>query len=62
MPCYEAPETARSAPLAPAKPLPPGGPAQVVAERQLPIKLVGFGHCFRTEAGSAGAAGAATAL
>jgi len=30
---------------------------QVLAEKQLPIKMAAFGHCFRTEAGAAGAAG-----
>ncbi|KAK9809278.1 hypothetical protein WJX73_000344 [Symbiochloris irregularis] len=29
---------------------------QIIPEEQLPIKLAGFGHCFRTEAGAAGAA------
>ena len=28
----------------------------IIPEEQLPIRLAGFGHCFRTEAGSAGAA------
>lgn len=28
---------------------------QIVSEEQLPIRLAAFGHCFRTEAGSAGA-------
>lgn len=27
---------------------------QVIPQEQLPIKLVGFGHCFRLEAGSRG--------
>lgn len=27
---------------------------QIIPEEQLPIKLAGFGHCFRTEAGAAG--------
>ncbi len=27
---------------------------QILAEEQLPIKMVAFGHCFRTEAGAAG--------
>lgn len=27
---------------------------QILAEQQLPIKLAGFGHCFRTEAGAGG--------
>lgn len=30
---------------------------KVVEERQLPIRLAAFGHCFRTEAGAAGMAG-----
>eukprot|EP01023_Acetabularia_acetabulum_P062614 TRINITY_DN7732_c0_g1_i5.p1 TRINITY_DN7732_c0_g1~~TRINITY_DN7732_c0_g1_i5.p1 ORF type:complete len:537 (-),score=82.05 TRINITY_DN7732_c0_g1_i5:194-1711(-) len=30
---------------------------QLIDEKQLPIKLAAFGHCFRTEAGAAGAAG-----
>lgn len=30
---------------------------KVVPEQQLPIKMAAFGHCFRTEAGAAGAAG-----
>ena len=30
---------------------------QVLREDQLPIRLAAFGHCFRTEAGAAGAAG-----
>eukprot|EP01025_Chloroclados_australasicus_P063562 TRINITY_DN8416_c0_g3_i2.p1 TRINITY_DN8416_c0_g3~~TRINITY_DN8416_c0_g3_i2.p1 ORF type:complete len:402 (-),score=17.90 TRINITY_DN8416_c0_g3_i2:512-1717(-) len=30
---------------------------EVLDEKQLPIKLAAFGHCFRTEAGAAGAAG-----
>lgn len=29
---------------------------QIIEEQDLPIKLVAFGHCFRTEAGSPGAA------
>ena len=28
---------------------------KIIPEDQLPIKLAGFGHCFRTEAGAAGA-------
>ena len=28
---------------------------QILAEAQLPIKMVAFGHAFRTEAGAAGA-------
>ncbi len=28
---------------------------QIIPEEQLPIRLAAFGHCFRTEAGSAGA-------
>ena len=27
---------------------------QILAEEQLPIKMAGFGHCFRTEAGAGG--------
>ncbi len=27
---------------------------QIIPEEQLPIRLAAFGHCFRTEAGSAG--------
>ena len=27
---------------------------QILSEDQLPIKLAGFGHCFRTEAGAGG--------
>lgn len=27
---------------------------QILPEEQLPIKMVAFGHCFRTEAGAAG--------
>ena len=27
---------------------------QILSEEQLPIKLAGFGHCFRTEAGAGG--------
>ena len=27
---------------------------QTLTEDQLPLKLAGFGHCFRTEAGAAG--------
>lgn len=30
---------------------------KVVEEKELPIKMVGFGHCFRTEAGAGGTAG-----
>lgn len=30
---------------------------QILSEAQLPIKMAAFGHCFRTEAGSAGSAG-----
>jgi seryl-tRNA synthetase len=30
---------------------------QVLLEKELPIKMVAFGRCFRTEAGAAGAAG-----
>ncbi|GBF92787.1 seryl-tRNA synthetase [Raphidocelis subcapitata] len=30
---------------------------QVLLEKQLPIRMAAFGHCFRTEAGAAGAAG-----
>lgn len=30
---------------------------QILDETQLPIKVAAFGHCFRTEAGAAGAAG-----
>ena len=30
---------------------------QILAEKELPLKLSAFGHCFRTEAGAAGAAG-----
>lgn len=26
----------------------------ILAEEQLPIKMAGFGHCFRTEAGAGG--------
>eukprot|EP00250_Pteridium_aquilinum_P006984 c16791_g1_i1 orf=357-1952(-) len=29
---------------------------QILAEKQLPLKLVAFSHCFRTEAGAAGSA------
>ncbi len=29
---------------------------QILAEEQLPIKMAGFGHCFRTEAGAGGEA------
>ncbi|EIE20022.1 putative seryl-tRNA synthetase [Coccomyxa subellipsoidea C-169] len=29
---------------------------QIIPEEQLPIRLAAFGHCFRTEAGSAGSA------
>ncbi|KAA6417157.1 MAG: seryl-tRNA synthetase, partial [Trebouxia sp. A1-2] len=29
---------------------------QILAEEQLPIKMAGFGHCFRTEAGAGGSA------
>ena len=29
---------------------------RIIPEEQLPIRLAAFGHCFRTEAGSAGAA------
>ena len=28
---------------------------QIIAEEQLPIRMAAYGHCFRTEAGSAGA-------
>ena len=28
----------------------------VLSEAELPLRLAGFGHCFRTEAGAAGAA------
>lgn len=28
---------------------------QILNEDQLPIKMAGFGHCFRTEAGAGGA-------
>jgi seryl-tRNA synthetase len=31
---------------------------KVLAEAQLPIRMAAFGHCFRTEAGAAGMAGA----
>jgi hypothetical protein len=31
--------------------------SQILKESDLPIKMVAFGHCFRTEAGAAGAAG-----
>ncbi len=34
----------------------------IVPEEQLPIRLAAFGHCFRTEAGSAGAALPSTAV
>ncbi len=27
---------------------------QILSEEQLPIKMAGFGHCFRTEAGAGG--------
>ena len=27
---------------------------QILSEEQLPVKLAGFGHCFRTEAGAGG--------
>ncbi len=27
---------------------------KILAEEQLPIKMAGFGHCFRTEAGAGG--------
>ena len=27
---------------------------QILSEDQLPIKMAGFGHCFRTEAGAGG--------
>ena len=27
---------------------------QILSEEHLPIRLAGFGHCFRTEAGSGG--------
>ena len=30
---------------------------KIMEEKELPIKMVAFGHCFRTEAGAAGAAG-----
>jgi seryl-tRNA synthetase len=30
---------------------------QVLLEKELPIKMAAYGHCFRTEAGAAGAAG-----
>eukprot|EP00798_Chlamydomonas_sp_ICE-L_P027698 gene27698-7340_t len=30
---------------------------KILTEAQLPIKMAAFGHCFRTEAGAAGAAG-----
>lgn len=30
---------------------------KVLEERQLPVRLAAFGHCFRTEAGAAGMAG-----
>ena len=30
---------------------------RILSEAQLPIRMTAFGHCFRTEAGSAGAAG-----
>jgi len=30
---------------------------RVLEERELPIRMAAFGHCFRTEAGAAGAAG-----
>lgn len=30
---------------------------KVLLEKELPIKMVAFGRCFRTEAGAAGAAG-----
>lgn len=30
---------------------------KVVEEKQLPIKMAAFGHCFRTEAGAGGTAG-----
>jgi seryl-tRNA synthetase len=29
----------------------------VLLEKELPIKMVAYGRCFRTEAGAAGAAG-----
>lgn len=30
---------------------------KIVEEKQLPIKMAAFGHCFRTEAGAGGTAG-----
>ena len=30
---------------------------KLLNEADLPIKMAAFGHCFRTEAGAAGAAG-----
>lgn len=30
---------------------------KVIEEKQLPIRMAAFGHCFRTEAGAAGMAG-----
>jgi seryl-tRNA synthetase len=30
---------------------------KVLLEKELPIKMVAYGRCFRTEAGAAGAAG-----
>jgi seryl-tRNA synthetase len=30
---------------------------KVIEQKELPIKMVGFGHCFRTEAGAGGTAG-----
>jgi seryl-tRNA synthetase len=30
---------------------------KVLNEKELPIKMVAYGRCFRTEAGAAGAAG-----
>jgi seryl-tRNA synthetase len=30
---------------------------KVLLEKELPIKMVAYGHCFRTEAGAAGMAG-----
>ena len=29
---------------------------QIIPEEHLPIRMAAYGHCFRTEAGSAGAA------
>lgn len=29
---------------------------RILSEKQLPLKLVAFSHCFRTEAGAAGSA------